>query len=131
MSSENCKKIGQRCARDLDPNIDCCEVGSFCNVAPNGYGTCDSSENCKKIGQTCARPIYSQDNPNIDCCEVGSFCNVSGNGWGTCDQVVNLCDPSPCGPGAKCMVNSYGNAVCRCDEGLIPNPDTITGCKPE
>ena len=23
------------------------------------------------------------------------------------------------------------NKYIRCDEGLIPNPDTITGCKPE
>ena len=26
------------------------------------------------------------------------------------------------------MSNKY---IPRCDEGLIPNPDTITGCKPE
>merc|ERR1712080_191751 len=41
------------------------------------------------------------------------------------------CDPSPCGPGAVCMLTGSGNAICRCSPGLIPNPDTITGCKPE
>ena len=23
------------------------------------------------------------------------------------------CDPSPCGPGARCMTNGNGNAICR------------------
>jgi len=41
------------------------------------------------------------------------------------------CDPSPCGPGARCSVTGSGNAICRCEPGLIPNPDTISGCKPE
>lgn len=41
------------------------------------------------------------------------------------------CDPSPCGPGAICTVGPSGNPICRCEPGLIPNPDTITGCKPE
>ena len=41
------------------------------------------------------------------------------------------CDPSPCGPGAICTINSSGNAICRCEPGLIPCPDTITGCCPE
>eukprot|EP00091_Calanus_sinicus_P019674 TRINITY_DN501_c0_g2_i1.p2 TRINITY_DN501_c0_g2~~TRINITY_DN501_c0_g2_i1.p2 ORF type:complete len:132 (-),score=27.43 TRINITY_DN501_c0_g2_i1:293-688(-) len=41
------------------------------------------------------------------------------------------CDPSPCGPGARCSVTGSGNAICRCEPGLIPKPDTITGCGPE
>ena len=41
------------------------------------------------------------------------------------------CDPSPCGPGAVCTTNPIGNAICRCEPGLIPKPDTITGCGPE
>ena len=41
------------------------------------------------------------------------------------------CNPSPCGPGTKCMEDAGGNAICRCLRGLIPEPDTITGCGPE
>merc|ERR1712129_16551 len=41
------------------------------------------------------------------------------------------CDPSPCGPGTMCMENQLGNPICRCLAGLIPKPDTITGCGPE
>merc|ERR1719370_669620 len=35
------------------------------------------------------------------------------------------------GPRTTCMVNSLGNPICRCEEGLVPKPDTITGCGPE
>ncbi len=41
------------------------------------------------------------------------------------------CQPSPCGPGAVCTLNLAGNPICRCERGLIPKPDTITGCGPE
>ena len=47
MSLEKCKKIGETCARDLDPNIDCCEDGSFCNVLPHGWGTCTYGDQLK------------------------------------------------------------------------------------
>ena len=40
------------------------------------------------------------------------------------------CSPTPCGPGTTCSVQG-GNAICRCQDGFSPNPDTITGCKPE
>jgi len=44
------------------------------------------------------------------------------------------CQPNPCGvlhPGTtQCTVNIQGNPVCRCLPGLIPMPDTITGCGP-
>ena len=43
----------------------------------------------------------------------------------------NPCVPSPCGPGTICTVNNVGNAICNCEPGLIPKPDTITGCGPE
>ena len=38
------------------------------------------------------------------------------------------CDPSPCGPGTICSTNNGAAAICDCKPGLIPNPDTITGC---
>ena len=30
-----------------------------------------------------------------------------------------------------CMSNKLGNPICRCLAGLVPKPDTITGCGPE
>jgi len=41
------------------------------------------------------------------------------------------CDPSPCGPGTTCTPNRDGNPICQCLPGLVPQPDTITGCGPE
>merc|ERR1711884_317493 len=40
------------------------------------------------------------------------------------------CFPNPCGPGALCHPNPQGNAICTCQPGLIPKPDTITGSAP-
>ena len=48
-----------------------------------------------------------------------------------CAQKPDPCQPNPCGPGALCNVNNAGNAICTCQPGLIPKPDTITGCGPE
>ncbi|QQP32278.1 Uncharacterized protein FKW44_024192, partial [Caligus rogercresseyi] len=45
--------------------------------------------------------------------------------------IIDPCSPSPCGPGTDCRVNVDGNPVCHCQPGLIPKPDTITGCGPE
>merc|ERR1712083_957178 len=59
-------------------------------------------------------------------CQSGYVCDNQ-----KCIEKPDPCDPSPCGPGADCMVNSYGNPICRCQPGLIPKPDTITGCGPE
>ena len=30
-----------------------------------------------------------------------------------CIEKPDPCDPSPCGPGARCMTNGNGNAICR------------------
>ena len=27
--------------------------------------------------------------------------------------------------------NWFWSLICRCDQGLVPKPDTITGCGPE
>ena len=42
--TDECKKKGQICARDLDPNKDCCESGSYCKMSHHtpGYGFCAS-----------------------------------------------------------------------------------------
>ena len=46
-------------------------------------------------------------------------------------QKSNPCQPSPCGPNTICTVNIDCNPICRCVPGMIPKPDTITGCGPE
>ena len=46
-------------------------------------------------------------------------------------QPSNPCVPTPCGHGTTCTVNAAGNAICNCQPGLIPKPDTIAGCGPE
>merc|ERR1719410_3239323 len=42
-----------------------------------------------------------------------------------------LATPLPCGPGTTCKPDRAGNSICHCLPGLIPKPDTITGCGPE
>ena len=42
--------------------------------------------------------------------------------------IPDPCNPGPCGPGTICYTNHGAIAVCDCQPGLIPNPDTITGC---
>merc|ERR1711973_258561 len=59
-------------------------------------------------------------------CQRGFVCQSQ-----RCVEKPDPCDPSPCGPGAVCTVNIAGNPICRCEPGLIPKPDTITGCGPE
>ena len=54
----------------------------------------------------------------------------TGDPYVRCNE-PDPCEPSPCGPGAVCTTNIIGNAICRCEPGLIPKPDTITGCGPE
>lgn len=50
-------------------------------------------------------------------------------------QEDDPCDPNPCGvlypDTTTCTPNNEGSPVCRCLPGLIPKPDTITGCGPE
>jgi len=48
-----------------------------------------------------------------------------------CIPKPDPCHPSPCGPGAYCRMGPYDNAICECEDGLIPKPDTVTGCGPE
>ena len=41
-------------------------------------------------------------------CEYGYVCENQ-----RCVEKPDPCDPSPCGPGAHCMVDPSGNAICR------------------
>jgi len=59
-------------------------------------------------------------------CEYGLVCRDQ-----RCVERPDPCDPSPCGPGTTCSPSGEGNPICRCLPGLVPKPDTITGCGPE
>jgi len=59
-------------------------------------------------------------------CRYGFVCEKQ-----VCIEKSDPCDPSPCGPGTTCSQNQNGNPICKCTPGLVPKPDTITGCGPE
>lgn len=119
----------QRCIDEPDP----------CNPSPCGPGTICSAP---KTGSRFANPICRCEPGLIpkpdtitgcgpECvidpdCSSGYVCQNQ-----RCIEKPDPCDPSPCGPGARCMTNGGGNAICRCEPGLVPKPDTITGCGPE
>merc|ERR1719412_972207 len=98
---------GTTCTPNRDGNPECRCVAGF---TPNP----DTITGCK--------PECTVD-PD---CRMGFLCRSH-----RCARKPDPCDPNPCGPGAQCSVNNAGNALCQCQPGLIPNPDTITGCKPE
>merc|ERR1711963_1349337 len=121
--------LNQRCVDEPDP----------CNPSPCGPGARCSAP---KQGNRYANPICRCEpglipNPDTitgckpECvrdpdCSTGYVCENQ-----RCIEKPDPCNPSPCGPGARCMTNGNGNAICRCEPGLIPKPDTITGCGPE
>ena len=43
-------------------------------------------------------------------CKHGNICEVQ---WHKCMPKPDPCNPSPCGPGARCMMDRTGNAICR------------------
>merc|ERR1711884_765098 len=115
----------QRCVEKPDPCFPSpCGPGAVCSVTGSGNAICrcepglipnpDTISGCKP---ECVR------DPD---CQRGYICQDQ-----RCVVKPDPCDPSPCGPGARCSVTGSGNAICRCEPGLIPNPDTITGCGPE
>ena len=114
-----------RCAQKPDPcQPNPCGPGALCNVnnAGNAICTCELGLIPKPDTITGCGPECVRD-PD---CQRGYICQNQ-----RCVVKPDPCDPSPCGPGAECSVTGSGNAICRCQPGLIPNPDTITGCKPE
>ena len=52
----------------------------------------------------CVECLFDSD------CDYGSICEVQ---WNKCIPKPDPCNPSPCGPGARCMEDHNGNAVCR------------------
>ena len=47
-------------------------------------------------------------------CDYGFICDNQ-----KCIEKPDPCNPSPCGPGANCMVNSLGNPVCRLENSYF------------
>ena len=84
--------------------------------------------------------MFCQGNPICQC--LAGFIPYPSPIDGCCEPTQNPhspvltprqsdpCSPTPCGPGTTCSQQG-GNAICRCQAGYSPNPDTITGCKPE
>merc|ERR1712004_171305 len=101
-----------------------CGPGALCHPNPQGNAICTCQPGLipKPDTITGCKPERVRD-PD---CQRGYICQDQ-----RCVVKPDPCDPSPCGPGARCSVTGSGNAICRCEPGLIPNPDTISGCKPE
>ena len=116
--------------------------GGACSPSPCGENT-----NCMVNGQVsvkewglCSTLHILQGNPICQC--IPGFIPFPSPIDGCCEPYENPnsrvltppqtdpCSPTPCGPGTTCSVQG-GNAICRCQDGFSPNPDTITGCKPE
>jgi len=114
-----------RCVQKPDPcQPNPCGPGASCSVNGAGNAICQCQaglipkpDTITGCGPECVR------DPD---CQTGYICQGQ-----RCVIKPDPCDPSPCGPGAVCQVTGSGNAICRCSPGLIPNPDTISGCKPE
>jgi len=114
-----------RCAKKPDPcEPNPCGPGARCSVnsAGNALCQCEAGLIPKPDTITGCGPECTRD-PD---CRSGQVCQNQ-----RCVEKPDPCQPSPCGPGAECSVTRTGNAICRCQAGLIPNPDTISGCKPE
>jgi len=115
----------QRCVPRPDPCVPSpCGPGAFCEVTGSGNAICRCEPNLIPNPDTISgcKPECVRD-PD---CQSGYICTNQ-----RCVERPDPCDPSPCGPGASCTLNFNGNPICRCNPGLIPKPDTITGCGPE
>jgi hypothetical protein len=117
--------LERRCTERPDPCLPSpCGPGAVCMVTGSGNAICRCEPGLipKPDTITGCGPECVTD-PD---CRGGLVCRDQ-----QCVEKPDPCLPSPCGPGAECTVNRAGNAICRCQPGLIPNPDTISGCKPE
>jgi len=119
---------------DPSPEIQCSRPDP-CDPSPCGPGTTcspniDGNPICRCLPGLVPKPdTITGCGPEcvIDPdCEYGHVCRNQ-----KCVERPDPCNPSPCGPGTTCTANSDGNPICRCLPGLVPKPDTITGCGPE
>merc|ERR1711922_79826 len=107
-----------------------------CNPSPCGPGTtctpnADGNPICRcKAGLIPKPDTITGCGPECivdpDCGDRALVCRQE-----RCTERPDPCNPSPCGPGTTCRPNRNGDPVCECEAGLIPKPDTITGCGPE
>ncbi|XP_040570659.1 zonadhesin [Lepeophtheirus salmonis] len=113
----------------------CRKIVDPCKPSPCGPGTACTVNNKGNPVCQCLPGLIPKPDTIIGCgfecerdleCENGYVCSEH-----RCIEKSDPCDPSPCGPGTECMENDRGYPVCRCLPGLIPKPDTITGCGPE
>jgi len=114
-----------KCSEAVDPcKPSPCGPGTTCSVNRDGYPVCNCESGLvpKPDTITGCGPECLVD---LDC-RYGFVCDSQH-----CIERPDPCNPSPCGPGTTCTSNTNGNPVCRCLPGLIPKPDTITGCGPE
>jgi len=133
---------GPECVRDPDcergfvcENQRCIEKPDPCDPSPCGpYTICTVNSIGNPICR-CEEGLVPKPDTITGCgpecvrdpdCESGYVCENQ-----RCIEKPDPCDPSPCGPRTTCMVNNFGNPICRCEPGLVPKPDTITGCGPE
>jgi len=133
---------GPECVRDPDclsgfvcENQRCIEKPDPCDPSPCGpYTTCTVSNAGNPICR-CEPGLVPKPDTITGCgpecvrdpdCDSGYVCQDQ-----RCVEKPDPCDPSPCGPRTICTVNNFGNPICRCEPGLVPKPDTITGCGPE
>ncbi|CAB4064901.1 unnamed protein product [Lepeophtheirus salmonis] len=116
---------GPECKRDPDCNRGyICQTGAECMVNTSGNPIC----RCQK-GLVPKPDTITGCGPEcvIDSdCDSGYICKTQ-----TCIVRPDPCDPSPCGDGAICEENAYGNPTCHCKLGLIPKPDPFIRCGPE
>jgi len=119
---------------DPTPEIQC-SVRDPCNPSPCGPGTtCTPNRDGNPICR-CKPGLVPKPDTITGCgpectidpdCKYGFVCESQ-----RCVEKPDPCNPSPCGPGTTCTPNGAGNPICKCIPGLIPKPDTITGCGPE
>eukprot|EP00092_Neocalanus_flemingeri_P015375 GFUD01016638.1.p1 GENE.GFUD01016638.1~~GFUD01016638.1.p1 ORF type:complete len:648 (-),score=103.17 GFUD01016638.1:526-2469(-) len=119
---------------DPTPEIKC-SVRDPCNPSPCGPGTtCTANRDGNPICR-CKPGLIPKPDTITGCgpeclidpdCKYGFVCESQ-----KCVEKPDPCNPSPCGPGTTCTPNANGNPICKCIDGLIPKPDTITGCGPE
>ncbi len=106
-----------------------------CNPSPCGRGTtCTVNRDGNPVCQCQPGLIPKPDTIagcDVECtvdpdCPYGHVCLQHA-----CVPRPDPCNPSPCGQGTTCTESRDGNPICNCLPGLIPKPDTISGCGPE
>ena len=88
---------------------------SFCAIFKRNFGNLQDIFNWFFRCEAGLVPMPDSIEGCVEClidsdCDYGSICEVQ---WNKCIPKPDPCNPSPCGPGARCMEDHNGNAVCR------------------